>query len=447
MSRDRPFLGNGFQFPRLCNALRFLLGIGLVSAASLLGAAAPIPDTDGDGVPDGVERWLARAGAPVSPVISNVYANGDGDFIPDLVEIYLTRTSPTESDSSVCTGGGAPVDLTGQFDTRTAANLANPINVLTDEVSALSVCHTGTLLRVYSPRYGYADNTSLTGAGPYTFSATWNNGPGVLDDVAISGTCPLPCTAPNLVITGTTTTSGAARPTTLTRRTQLTYLITFEVNGPVFGAQVVVDPKPTNPSGSPMLLDLFFELVQMANGGSGGPSRLDHKNASLPGYFVPSVGTYFFAHYEVETIPTGLSSTETLTTYSRFSMTFTDSPSGGVGGMFRGVVDWIEDSNVNPTSVGLDTLYGKAQLPQTGGITRKDREGAAEALLYLPMFPYLPMLRLLLDPGPRQTRKTLTMTTTIVTRRTTSESWSSTGRGSRRLRTASRWAWPAMVVT
>lgn len=147
-----------------------------------LASAAPIPpDTDGDGLPDSIELWLLNenpailddASNPVSAIVANLYLDGDSDGIPNIIEDNLTGTDKTADDTQICAGGGiSGVDTTGQWDVRISSDLVQPVNFLTDTLSGVSVCHTGTSLTVYDPSLGFADTTSFTVA-PNNFSATW----------------------------------------------------------------------------------------------------------------------------------------------------------------------------------------------------------------------------------------------------------------------------------
>ncbi|WP_287715683.1 hypothetical protein, partial [Chromohalobacter sp.] len=231
---------------------------------------APIPaDNDlpnADGVPNNVEYWMQRVGVLLdsggNQILSwgtNAYNDTDGDGIPDLVETSFTLTDPTLDDRIACAGGGSP-DMTGQYEVRRAADLGATASVLTDELAAVSVCHTNDSFKVFSPRMGYATTASVTGTGPYTVTASWPNGGGTGVAVVFSGDCAAPCTDPTVTVTGTLSIGGASSAAAATRRATST-ASAAAVSG-LYAVQVAPYPIEVGASAN-KLGDLGSEALQI----------------------------------------------------------------------------------------------------------------------------------------------------------------------------------------
>jgi len=332
------------------------LGLVLGLLAPAVFAAPAVLDTDGDGVPDNIEAWLQRQGAPVSPTVFNVYTDTDGDLIPDLVEQYLTQTNPAVNDNSVCAGGGGPVDITGQYDVRVATNLANPQDFLSDDLLAVSICHTSGGVKVYNSRWGYANTVNFTGSDPYTLEATW-----LINGNTATATCTGPCTT----FTGTANIGAGVKPMSATRRTVLTGG-SAAAGSALYGIQIAPSPKPG--SASAYNPDHLGSEAAQISIDTLPTARFFHKDIydGVPGYYVASVGTAFFVIYDTYT-----NGGYTETNYTAIGMTVTEPPAlpNREGGMIRGGTVDISDSTGNPTQITEQQLYAKAKGPLTYGIT------------------------------------------------------------------------------
>jgi hypothetical protein len=367
--------------------------LGLVLAISAPAAfGSPLPaDADADGVLNNVEYWMQRNGAtvdnngdpilatppPGQPITQNSYLDSDGDGIPDLVEIYFTLTDPTVDDRAACAGGGSP-DMTGQYEVRRAASLGAGVNFLTDELSAISVCHTSGGVKVFSPRMGYATSADFNSS---ILSATWSYR-GVT--VTFSGTCTT-CGDTNVVLTGSLTIGAVSSPASATRRATSTASAAV-VNG-LYAVQEAHYPAQPGASAD-KLEDLGSRALQIAvNAPTLSEALVYTKDTyeAYPAYYSALTGTVFYtsfiyyddAHKNLDS----LSNTDS----RRIALMVTEPPAGGVGGRIRGSGTELYDY-LGTQSVIEKQLYGKASLPDTGGVTLNRTVGVG-TLLYLNNVP------------------------------------------------------------
>jgi hypothetical protein len=380
-----------------------VLGLLLAITAPAVFGAPPAWDSDSpdpDGVPNNVEYWMQRWGAlvgipavdnasptpqPILAWTTNTYVDSDGDGIPDVVEALFTHTDPTIRDDVACAGGGSP-NLTGQYEVRRAANLANPVDFLADELSAISVCHTSNSpggIRVFEPRMGYATSASISGGGPYTLSANWNY---LGTAVAFTGNCPSPCTGTNIVVTGTLSIGGALAAASATRRAAAAPGAA-SVNG-LYAGQVTHFPHQVGASAD-KLQDLGSGAIQI-NYLSNSQARVYSKETyeAYPAYYSALTGTVFYTTfvYVADAYKDPYDPANSNDDVSRIALMLTEAPVSGVGGRIRGSDTGLYTSPGQAIAVTENQIYGKASAPNAGGVTVNRRVGVG-SLLYLNNVP------------------------------------------------------------
>jgi len=364
------------------------VGFFLAIMAPAVIAAPTVADNDAptaDGVPNNVEYWMQRVGATVdsvgAPILAwttnNYGTDTDGDGIPDLVEQYFTLTDPNRDDRVPCTGSGSP-NMTGQYEVRRAASLGAAINFLTDEFSAISVCHEGGNVRVFEPRMGYATSADFNSS---ILSATWSYR-GVT--VTFSGSCTT-CTDANVAISGTLTIGAVSLPASATR-----YASSGASAAAVSGLYAVQEAHyPAQPGASASKLgDLGSRALQIdVDTPTLSTGRVYTKDTyeAYPAYYSALTGTVFYtsfiyfddAHKEYDA--------QSWDDSRRIALMVTAEPAGGVGGRIRGSGTELYDY-LGTQTVTEKQLYGKASLPNTGGVTLNRTLGTG-TLLYLNNVP------------------------------------------------------------
>jgi hypothetical protein len=366
--------------------------LGLVLAITAPAAfGSPLPaDADGDPVLNNVEYWMQRNGATLdnnnAAILAwgaNTYNDSDGDGIPDLVETYFTLTDPNVDDRVACGGGGSP-NMSGQYEVRRAANLGAATNFLTDEFSAISVCHISGGVKVFSPRMGYATAATITGGGPYVIDALWSYR-GVA--VAFNGSCPAPCTDANIVVTGTLSIGGASAPASATRRA------TSAPSAASVNALYAVQEAhfPAQPGASADKLgDLGSRALQIdVNTPTQSKALVYTKDTyeAYPAYYSARTGTVFYTSFiYYADLYKEYDSLNSWDDSRRIALMVTEAPAAGVGGRIRGSDTELFSYPGNPMAVTEKQLYGKASLPNTGGVTLNRTTGIG-TLLYLNNVP------------------------------------------------------------
>jgi len=375
-------------------------------------ASPPAADADSDPVLNNVEYWMQRWGAlvgvpavdnasptpqPILAWTANTYVDTDGDGIPDVVETLFTHTDPTIRDDVACAGGGSP-DLTGQYEVRRAANLGTPVDFLADELSAISVCHTSNSpggIRVFEPRMGYATSASISGSGPYTLSANWTY---LGTAVAFTGDCPSPCTGTNIVVTGSLSIGGALAAAEARRRATAAPGAA-SVNG-LYAGQVTHFPHQAGASPN-MLQDLGSGAIQinyLANSQATVYTKETYE--AYPAYYSALTGTVFYTSfiYYADAYKDPYDPANSSDDTSRIALMLTEAPVSGVGGRIRGSETGLYTSPGQPIAVTENQIYGKASLPNTGGITLNRSVGIG-TLLYLNNVPVSADAATLSGPG------------------------------------------------
>jgi hypothetical protein len=376
-----------------------VLGFVLAAVAPVVFGAPPAWDSDSDGVPNNVEYWMQRWGALVAipavdnasptplPILAwtaNTYVDTDGDGIPDVVEVLFTHTDPNVRDDVACAGGGSPRDMTGQYEVRRAADLLQPVNFLTDELTAISVCHTSGGIKVFEPRMGYATSASISGTGPYTLSASWTY---LGKAVAFTGSCPSPCTnGTNIVVTGTLSIDGALAAASATRRATAAPSAA-SVNG-LYAGQVGHFPHQAGASPN-KLQDLGSGAIQI-NYLSNSQARVYTKETyeAYPAYYSALTGTVFYTSflYYADAYKDPYDPANSNDDTSRVALMVTEAPVSGVGGRIRGSETGLYTSPGQAIAVTENQIYGKASTPSASGVTLTRTVGTS-TLLYLNNVP------------------------------------------------------------
>jgi hypothetical protein len=376
--------------------------LGFVLAINAPGAIASPPpaENDGDPVLNNVEYWMQRWGAlvgipavdnasptpqPILAWTANTYVDTDSDGIPDVVEMLFTHTDPAVRDDVACAGGGSP-DLTGQYEVRRAANLGTPVDFLADELSAISVCHTSNSpggIRVFEPRMGYATSASISGSDPYTLTANWTY---LGTAVAFTGDCPSPCTGANIVVTGSLSIGGALAAAEARRRATAAPSAA-SVNG-LYAGQVTHFPHQAGASPN-KLQDLGSGAIQI-NYLSNSRATVYTKETyeAYPAYYSALTGTVFYTSfiYYADAYKDPYDPANSNDDTSRIALMLTEAPVSGVGGRIRGSETGLYTSPGQAIAVTENQIYGKASLPNTGGITLNRSVGIG-TLLYLNNVP------------------------------------------------------------
>jgi len=363
-------------------------------------ASPPAADADGDPVLNNVEYWMQRWGAlvgvpavdnasptpqPILAWTANTYVDTDGDGIPDVVEVLFTHTDPTVRDDLACAGGGSP-DMTGQYEVRRAANLGTPVDFLADELSAISVCHTSNSpggIRVFEPRMGYATSASISGSGPYSLSANWTY---LGTAVNFTGNCPSPCSGANIVVTGTLSIGGTLAAAEARRRATAAPSAA-SVNG-LYAGQVTHFPHQAGASPN-KLQDLGSGAVQI-DYLTNSQARVYTKETyeAYPAYYSALTGTVFYTSfiYYADAYKDPYDPANSNDDTSRIALMLTEAPVSGVGGRVRGSETGLYTAPGQAIAVTENQIYGKASLPNTGGITLNRSVGIG-TLLYLNNVP------------------------------------------------------------
>jgi len=390
-----------------------VLGLVLAITAPAVFGAPPAWDSDSpdpDGVPNNVEYWMQRWGAlvgvpavdnasptplPILAWTANTYVDTDGDGIPDIVEVLFTHTDPNVRDDVACGGGGSPRDMTGQYEVRRAANLGVAVNFLTDEFTAISVCHTSGGIKVFEPRMGYATTASISGAGPYTLSANWNY---LGTAVAFTGNCPSPCTGTNIVVTGTLSIGGALAAASATRRATAAPSAA-SVNG-LYAGQVAHFPHQAGASPD-KLGDLGSGAVQIENL-SNSQAKVYTKETyeAFPAYYSLRTGTVFYTSflYHADLYKDPYDPANSNDDSTRIALMVTEAPVSGVGGRIRGSDTHLYTSPGQAIAVTENQIYGKASAPSASGVTLTRTVGTS-TLLYLNNVPVSADLATVSGPG------------------------------------------------
>jgi len=332
---------------------------GLLFTFSMGVSAAPaVVDSDGDGIPDSVELAFGQ-----NPFSFDSYPDTDGDGIPDFIETNLTGTDPNVDDSVLCAGAGGAANITGQWDTRIATNLANPVDFKTDELLGLSICQNGGVT-VFGN--GYSTSASFNGTN---FSAQWVDPD---ETVTVTATYTAGIGAFSLGrLEGTVSFNGQSRPFRADRRA-LTPPASANVSA-IYGLQVkALEPsdeaidRPINPSN--------FGGQIVVSGAKGTIATLyTDDGIPLAGYYVPALGALYFKNTfpRVEDADNDTQVDDLVTETVEVYAMGLEAPSGKVGGMFRGEIetqqsidfDYLSSPGVNKSRRDSYDVYGKAQLP------------------------------------------------------------------------------------
>ena len=338
------------------------------------GGAGDASGDDGDSIPDAIEARLLEwnndlvdaDGNPVAPGVANNFADSDGDGIPDPVEELILLTDEDSSDLVTC-ADSVDGGLTGQWDVRVtdSGGLANEPDFLTDEFTAVSVCHATDasdmpyVFHVTGPAF-------TTGWDGSTLLATWQD---PYDPDAGVTTLTLDATDDSDVMVGVLIDDlGNELDVMATRRSVLSG--DENVSG-VIGAQA----KFYNPGEDGGMGDVMSEPLnpvslsaEVAVDGTRAILYQDDGGVS-EGYYVPSRGLFYFAGQDAyDEDMDGDGTPESVNENMEIRFMLVEAPVDGNGGMFRGEADIMMGFEPSTSGeiyeVGMPvSLYGKYRSP------------------------------------------------------------------------------------